>query len=229
MAYTFDPKLLGAHYTLGICIPYVWMEAHASASVGNLAREIKDSTNGISDIVLVPMGLNWTFGELQLNLQSFVYAPTGGYEVGRLANAGKNHWMFDEMIGASYMSQKTGTEVSGFFGYAVSTENNATNYHNGDIIHLEGVVQQYLPLGSKTTLLGIGVNGFLYQQVTGDSGSGARLGAFEGETAGVGPIVTFVYIKGKSALSVQVKWLPELDTQRRLSGDWVWVSAAYKF
>jgi hypothetical protein len=51
----------------------------------------------------------------------------------------------------------------------------------------------------KTTLLGIGVNGFFYQQVTGDSGSGARLGEFEGRTAGVGPILTFLRIKGKSA------------------------------
>jgi hypothetical protein len=127
------------------------------------------------------------------------------------------------------MSKKTGTELSAFFGYAVSTENNATQYRNGDIVHLEGVVQQYLPLGSKTTLLAIGVNGFFYQQVTGDSGSGARLGPFKSRTAGVGPILTFVNIRGKSALSVQLKWLPELDTKKRLRGDWFWISAGYKF
>jgi hypothetical protein len=228
-AYTFKPEVLGAHYTIGISIPYVWMDARAQASIGNLSRQITDSTNGISDIVLVPMGLNWTFGGVQLNFQSIVYAPTGGYEVGRLANAGKNHWLFDQTLGASYTSQKTGTELSAFAGYAVSTENNATQYRNGDIFHLEGVIQQYLPLGSKTTLLGIGVNGFFYQQVTGDSGSGATLGAFKGRTAGVGPMLTFVKIMGKSALSVQVKWLPELDTERRLNGDWVWVSGGFKF
>jgi len=82
---------------------------------------------------------------------------------------------------------------------------------------------------ASATLLGIGVNGFFYQQVSGDSGSGARLGDFEGRTAGVGPIVTLIMIIGKSALTVQVKWLPELDTRNRLEGDWVWVSAAYKF
>lgn len=229
MAYTFDPKVLGAHYTLGICLPYIWMNAQANASAGNLSRKITDSTNGISDLVLVPIGLNWTFGEVQLNFQSIVYAPTGSYDVGRLANAGKNHWLFDQTLGASYMSQKTGTELSAFFGYAISTENNATQYRNGDIIHLEGVLQQYLPLGSKTTLLAIGVNGFFYQQVTGDSGSGATLGPFKGRTAGVGPILSFVNIRGKSALSVQLKWLPELDTERRLRGDWFWISAGYKF
>jgi hypothetical protein len=90
-------------------------------------------------------------------------------------------------------------------------------------------LEQFLPLESKTTLLGIGVNGFFYQQVTGDSGSGARLGDFEARTAGIGPMVTLIKIIGKSALTVQVKWLPELDTRNRLNGDWLWVSAAYKF
>jgi len=228
-AYTFDPKILGAHYTLGLCVPYVWMDVKASASLGPHSRTIKDTTSNISDLALIPVGLNWTFGELQLNFQSIVFAPTGDFEVGRLANPGKNHWMFDQTIGASFMSQKTGTEVTGFFGYAVSTENPDTNYRNGDIIHLEGTVEQFLPLGSKTTLLGIGANAFYYQQVTGDSGSGARLGDFESRTAGVGPGVTLIKIIGKSALTLQVKWLPELDTKNRLNGDWVWVSAAYKF
>jgi hypothetical protein len=229
MAYTFEPKVLGAHYTLGLCVPYVWMDATANASLGGPGRTIKDSTSDLSDIVLVPVGLNWTFGQVQLNFQSLVYAPTGSFESGRLANAGKNHWLFDQTIGASFMSQKTGTEVTAFFGYAISTENPATNYRNGDIIHLEGVVQQFLPLGSKTTLLGIGANAFFYQQVTGDSGSGATLGDFEGRTAGVGPVLTFIHLEGKSALSVQFKWLPELSTERRLSGDWFWLSGGFKF
>ena len=102
-------------------------------------------------------------------------------------------------------------------------------YRNGDIIHLEGVIQQFLPPGSKTTLLGVGANAFLYDQVTGDSGSGARLGDFEGRSVGVGPIVTFGKVIGKSALVFQVKWPPELDPEKRLNGDWVWVSGGFKF
>lgn len=228
-AYTFTPKALGAHYTVGVCVPYIWMDATANVGVGPLTRTIRDSTSNISDIALVPVGLDWTFGQVQLNFQSVVYAPTGDFVVGALANPGKNHWMFDQTIGASFMSEKTGTEVSGFFGYAVSTENSATNYRNGDIIHLEGTLQQFFPLGSKTTLLGVGANGFLYQQVTGDSGSGATLGDFKGRAAGVGPVVTLIHIKGKSAMSLQFKWLPELDAEKRLSGDWFWFSGGYKF
>ncbi|MGH7938403.1 MAG: SphA family protein, partial [Bryobacteraceae bacterium] len=175
-SYTFGPTILGAHYTFGLALTYLWEDATATVSVGPLRRVIKDTASDISDTIITPVGLNWTFGEVQLNFQSVIYAPTGSYDVGALANAGKNHWMFDQVIGASYTSQKTGTELSGFFGYAVSTENPDTNYRNGNIIHLEGTVQQFLPLGSKTTLLGIGANAFFYKQVTGDSGSGATLG-----------------------------------------------------
>lgn len=228
-AYTLEPKILGGHYTVGVTIPYIWMDAKANLSVGRFGRTIKDSASDISDIILVPAALNWTFGEVQLNFQSAIFAPTGDFVVGALANPGKNHWTFDQVIGASYTSHKTGTELTGFFGYAVSTENPDTNYRNGDIIHLEGTVQQFLPLGSKTTLLGIGANAFFYQQVTGDSGSGATLGDFKGRDVGVGPVITFVKIIGKSALSVQVKWLPEIDTEKRLNGDWVWVSGGFKF
>jgi len=126
---------------------------------------------------------------------------------GQLANPGKNHWMFDWLLGLSYLSHKTGTEFTMFGGFAVSTEDPATHYRNGDLVQLEATLQQYLPL-SKQTLIGIGANAFYYQQVTADSGSGARLGGFEGTDFGVGPVVTLIHKAEKYNFSVQAKWLP---------------------
>jgi len=40
--------------------------------------------------------------------------------------------------------------------------------------------------------LAIGIHGFYLKQVTGDNGSGARLGSFKAETAGVGPAVLWI-------------------------------------
>jgi hypothetical protein len=74
-----------------------------------------------------------------------------------------------------------------FTGIGFSTEDEATHYQNGDVFHVEATLQQYLPLLSKQNLLGIGVNAFCYEQVTGDSGSGAKLGDFEGTDIGIGP------------------------------------------
>jgi hypothetical protein len=145
-----------------------------------------------------------------------------------LANVGKNHWMFDWLLGLSYLSHKTGTEFTLFGGFAVSTKDPTTDYHNGDVFHLEATLQQYLPL-SKQTLIGIGANAFYYQQVTGDSGKGALLGGFEGTDIGVGPVVTLIHKAEKYNFSLQAKWLPEIDTKHRVSGNWVWVLAGVQF
>jgi len=229
LTYTFRPTILGAHYTVSLSIPYVWVDVEAKVSlnprlfrsiIGNRTKTVRDGANGIADIFFVPFALNWTFGDLQVNPQFFMVAPTGDYQKGVLANPGKNHWMFDWLFGLSYLSHKTGTEFTIFGGFAVSTENSSTDYRSGDVFHLEATLQQYLPLG-KQTLIGVGANAFYYQQVTGDSGSGARLGGLEGTDIGVGPVVTLIHKAEKYNFSIQAKWLPEIQTKNRLNGDWV--------
>ena len=237
LTYTFRPTILGAHYTVSLSIPYVWVDVEAKVSlnprlfpsiIGNRTRTVRDGANGISDIFFVPFALNWTFGDLQVNPQIFVVAPTGDYQKGVLANPGKNHWMFDTLLGLSYFSHKTGTEFTIFGGFAVSTNDSATDYHNGNVFHLEATLQQYLPL-SNQTLIGVGVNEFYYQQESGDSGKGARLGGLEGTDVGVGPVLTLIHTTPKCNFSFQAKWLPEVYTKNRLSGNWVWVLAGVQF
>jgi hypothetical protein len=237
LTYTFRPTILAAHYTVSLSIPYVWVDVEAKVSlnprlfpsiIGNRTKTVSDGANGISDIFFVPFALNWTFGDLQVNPQFFVVAPTGDYQKGLLANVGKNHWTFDWLLGLSYLSHKTGTEFTMFGGFAVSTQDPATHYRSGDVFHLEATLQQYLPL-SKQTLIGVGANAFYYQQVTGDSGSGAILGGLEGTDIGVGPVVTLIHKAEKYNFSVQAKWLPEIDTKNRLNGNWVWVLAGVQF
>ena len=71
-------------------------------------------------------------------------------------------------------------------------------------------------------MIGLGANAFYYQQITGDSGSGAVLGDFQGRTVGVGPVLSYITKLGKTDVSVELKWLPELDVEHRLKGDYVW-------
>jgi hypothetical protein len=237
LAYTFRPTILGAHYTCSIAIPYVWADAEATVSlnprllptvIGTPTKTVRDGTNGLADIFVIPAALNWTIGDFQINPQFFVVAPTGEYQKGTLANNGKNHWMFDPVFGLSYFSHKTATEFTLIGGFAISTQDPATHYRNGDVCHLEATLQQYLPLG-KQTLLGVGANGFYYQQVTGDTGPGAVIGPNEGTDIGVGPVFTLIHKAAKYNFSAQVKWLPELYTNNRLAGNWVWVTAGMQF
>ena len=157
----------------------------------------------------------------------FIYAPTGDYEVGSLANLGRNYWTFDPTIGVSYSGAESGLNAALHTGFAINTENNDTRYKSGTVWHTELSVQQLLPVGKG--FLGIGFNAFYYDQITGDSGSGAALGDFKGQTYGIGPVLTYVLPCGDNTLLGELRWLPELETKNRLEGDYFWAKLVYQF
>jgi hypothetical protein len=192
-------------------------------------RTVKDSADGLGDMSLIPFMLGWTnlAPDLKLDTRLTIYAPTGDYTQGRLANVGKNYWTFEPGIMASWISSKIGTEISLYTGVDFNTENDATQYTSGTSLHLDLTVAQHLPLLGGVA--GVGANAFYYQQLTGDSGAGARLGDLEGMTAGIGPTISYILPIGKTQLLAELKWLPELDVDKRLKGDIVWLKVGFLF
>jgi hypothetical protein len=93
--------------------------------------------------------------------------------------------------------------------------------------HLDGTVAQHLPLFGG--FAGVGAEGFIYEQISADTGSGATLGSFEGHTYGVGPVVSYAHKIGKYDLAGEVKWLPEVDVNKRLKGNYLWVKLGIVF
>jgi hypothetical protein len=228
-------NVLGGGLAFGVAAPYVWMEVEGQAQRiapdGTLGpvTSVRDTANGIGDITIYPFMLGWTnlAPDLKVDARLGIYAPTGDYEVGRLANVGKNYWTFEPGIMASWLSSKIGTEVSLFTGVDFNLENQDMDYTSGTSLHLDLTVAQHLPLCGG--FLGVGANAFYYQQLTGDSGSAAVLGGFEGMTCGVGPVLSYVRQVGKSQLLAEVKWLPELDVDKRMKGDFIWFKVGFLF
>ena len=182
----------GLSYAMSATIPYVWLEV--SANLG--PKPVSSSVNGLGDIVLLPVQLNYAVcRDFHLDFRFGIYAPTGDYEVGRLANTSKNFWTFEPTLGLLYFGQKNGFEASVFTGMDFNTENQDTHYQSGDQFHVDGTLAQHFKLAGG--LAGVGVAGFWYDQVTGDSGSGATFGKFEGRTTGVGPVISYVTKIGK--------------------------------
>lgn len=60
--------------------------------------------------------------------------------------------------------------------------------------------------------------GYLYQQVTGDSGSGARVGAFESHVAGIGPQLGILFHAGDMQDYLNIKGYKEFSAQNRPAG-----------
>ncbi len=220
-------------FAVSATIPWVWMDVSADVGVtlpggnpGTIRR--KDSVDDIGDIVVMPLMLNYKFSDdFNANFRVGVYAPTGSYEVGRLANTGKNFWTVEPTLGLMYFGQKNGIEASLFTGFDFNTENDDTDYESGTQFHLDGTLAQHFPLGKG--LAGVGLGGYYYEQITGDSGAGAKFGAFEGLTAGLGPVLSWAGKWGDTDVIAELKWLHELETEKRLEGDYIWGKLVFKF
>lgn len=228
-------EFLGGGFAFGVAVPYVWLEVkgqaqriHPDGTLGPVVNT-SDSANGIGDLTIIPFMLGWTnlMKDLKLDARLSIYAPSGEYEVGQLANVGKNYWTFEPGILASWLSSKIGTEVSLYTGIDFNLQNQDMDYTSGTSLHLDLTVAQHLPLFGG--FLGIGANAFYYKQLTGDSGTDALLGDFEGMTTGVGPVLSYVRQMGKTQLLAELKWLPELDVDQRMKGDYVWFKFGFLF
>jgi hypothetical protein len=227
-------KLLGGNYAVGAAIPYVWMEVKGQVQRptlqgGTVTRTERDTANGLGDITFYPFMLGWSAlgGDLKYDVRLGIYIPTGDYEKGKLANVGKNYWTFEPMVSMSYISSKIGLELSAYAGVDFNTENNATDYQSGNQFHLAFTIAEHLPLLGG--IIGVGANGFYYEQISGDSGAPAFLGDFKGRTVGIGPVLSYITKVWNKDLVAEVKWLPELDVSHRMKGDIVWFKLAMQF
>jgi hypothetical protein len=232
--YTLPTKVLGGYYAFGVAIPYIWTkvkgEVQVTGPLGNtITRTARDKDSGIGDIALYPFLLGWTAlnGELKYDVRLYIYAPTGNYDKGKLANLGKNYWTFEPNVSVSYISSKIGLELSVFAGMDFNTENHKTDYRTGTQFHIDCTVAEHLPLFGG--IIGVGANVFYYQQITGDSGSGATLGDFKGRTVGVGPVLSYSTKIWKKDLVAEVKWLPEIEVKNRPKGDIIWFKLGMVF
>lgn len=225
--YTFEPKVAGAYYSVGAFVPYVWMDVDARITMAGSGARRNDSANGIGDLTLMPLLLAWDLDCWQIDLSLPIYAPTGDYDAGRLANPGLNHWTFDPTIAAAYSNESNGFNFASHAGIGFSTENSDTNYRNGTVFHFDASVQQMLPIGPG--ILAIGVEAFYMQQVSDDSGRGATLGGFRGRSTGVGPVLSYILPVGEQTFIAEARWLPELNTKNRLEGDYFWLKCVYQF
>jgi hypothetical protein len=93
--------------------------------------------------------------------------------------------------GYTYFDQKTGHEFSVVGGFPYNLMNPDLQYRNGNDFQVDWAASQFV---SKNVQ--IGLVGYVYQRVTGDSGPGAKLGPFLGRAIGIGPQIAFPSRRG---------------------------------
>lgn len=219
-------KVLGGNVGFGVLLPVgrqnvdVDVDAKVGLTLPNgrtvaagKSLRISDETFAIGD----PLGtafIGWSSGNWHSKLTGLVNVPIGAYDQAGLVNMGFNRWAADLTGALTWFDPKSGWEVSLAPGFTFNGENPDTNYKTGTEFHLEGAVMKHL---SKS--VAIGVAGYHYQQVTGDSGAGAVLGDFEGEVSAVGPNLTYNFVLGTTPVFTSLRWLHEFNAKNRLEGD----------
>ena len=216
-----DKKIAGGRYGFGGWVPVSYQDLSFTLDLGPQSRSVSDDLIGVGDVGVIPAYFWWDLGK-KVHIAAFeqITIPTGSYDINESLNNSLNYWSFDTNFAVTYLNEKKGYEISADIGYIYNTKNNATDYKTGQELHLDYMLNWYLSAAT-----GIGIQGFVYQQITGDSGSGAVLGPFKGEAAAIGPAVMwskqYKRKKGLKGLVFAAKWLHEFHAKHRLKGDYL--------
>ncbi|MBK1880642.1 SphA family protein [Pelagicoccus mobilis] len=218
-------ELFGAQYAFGGTLVAGKADIEAELTAGETSLRVADDKTSYGDITLVPGSFYWNNGSnWHFNQAFYVVAPVGDYDVNDVANIGLNYWTFETDFSATYMNEEKGQDYSFILGYGYNTENDDTDYQSGDEIHLDFVLNQFV-----SPTLALGVHGYFFKQLSGDSGAGAQLGDFKAEAAGVGPAVMWVPEKFGGEAAFVAKWIHEYDSENRMDGDHVFLSFMKSF
>jgi hypothetical protein len=227
-SYTFATPVLGGQLAVQMGTITGTTSANVNGTVSaslppfSLVRtdNIGDTTTGFGD--LYPLAsLKWNMGVN--NFMTYITGdiPVGNYSSTSLANLGIGHGAIDVGGGYTYFNPATGHEFSAVAGFTYNFINPTTQYQSGVDFHLDWGASQFL---SKQFF--IGLVGYAYDQVSGDSGSGDKVGAFESRVFSIGPQLGYIFpVAGKQGF-LGLKSYFEFAAQNRPEGWNTWLTFA---
>jgi hypothetical protein len=219
-SYAFAEPVLGGQLGLQVTGVYGRAKVDVNATLTGpggaaVSGAQGDSNTGIGD--LYPMAsLKWNRGVHNWMAYGMAGVPVGEYDRNRLANLGTNHWSLDGGGGYTYLNDKTGREFSAVLGVTYNFENEDTNYRNGNSWHLDWAASQFL-----SEKFHLGLVGYFYGQLSGDSGSGATLGDFKSQVSAIGPQAGWFLANN---WYLNLKGFYEFDAQNRPEGWNTWLT-----
>jgi hypothetical protein len=213
-AYAPETKILGGQLNLGLGFGLGYNHTTAAITLSNppLAISRSQSVTGATDLYPT-VSLAWNMGTSNWMVYGSGDAPVGAYNPKDLANVGIGHGAADLGGGYTYLDPTKGHEFTAVAGFTFNLENPQTHYTNGIDFHLDWAASQFL---SEHWL--VGVVGFVYDQVSGDSGSGDRVGSFESQVAAVGPQVGYLFAVAGRPAYINARGYWEFSAQHRVEG-----------
>ena len=208
-------EVLNGRLAYGVVVPVVHQDltANATLDLGGvvIGGSENDKATAIGDPLLTAI-LGWSEGNLHTTLNMLLNIPIGDYNEGELTNAGFNRWAFDATVVLTYLNPETGFELTVAPGVTFNGKNRDTDYRSGNEFHLEFAAMQHL-----SEKYAIGINGYYYDQITGDSGSATD--DFKGRVTALGPALNFNFSLGNLPVFGKAKYLREFNVKNRLEGN----------
>ena len=185
-----------------------WAAIAPWVTVGATVNGNSQTKSGLGDMTFGP-ALGWNLSEsLHLVAAVDVNAPTGQYNQADLINPGRNYWNMEPVLAISYVQQH-GVNADLKLMYDINGSNQATHYRSGQELHAD------YALGWGFGQFVAGVGGYVYQQVTDDSGPGAPEDGNRGRAVAIGP--SFKYDNGKGWF-ITAKYEKEFLVENRPRG-----------
>ncbi len=228
-SYTFATPVLGGQLAINLLIPYGHQRADIDATVAGAlgpigfasSRSVSQSLTAFGDVFVQPT-LKWNQGVHNYMVYGMWNFPVGDYDASRLVNLGLGHWTADGGAGYTYFNPQTGWEYSGVAGFTYNFKNPDLQYQNGVDFHFDYGVSRFMAKNVH-----VGLVGYAYQQITGDSGSGATLGDFKSRVFGVGPQIGFIFPVGEVQGYLNLKGYKEFSAENRPQGWNFWITLAF--
>ncbi|WP_430390047.1 SphA family protein [Dyella sp. 20L07] len=221
--YIWNTKPSSWNYASMVTVPFADVDVTAKAQIGRLGGSAKDSASGLFDVFFAPVIASHHFNETQhVSVSLYIYAPTGEYEKGQLANVSLNNWTFSPTVGYTQLFQHGSLEWSLTSAVDFYTKDNATDYQNGAVFRIDSLLIKRLPSG-----WGFGAVGGWIEQIADDTGPTAdRLNGFKGRSLALGPMATYLKKWQGGQVEFSFKWLHEFDVKNRLKGSPAMLSAS---
>ena len=225
-SYVFATPFLGGQASATLLTIYgnnsTSLNATATGTVGPIpftkSIALQQDTSGVGDLI-PQFAVRWNAGVN--NYMAYITGdiPAGTYHSSNLANIGIGHGAIDGGVGYTYFDPKSGHEFSIVTGLTGNFENTSTNYTSGVDWHLDWGASQFL---SKQVM--VGLVGYIYDQLTPDSGCAPVLCPFESRVLGVGPQIGYLFPVGSMQGYLNLKAYGEFDNADRPDGWNAWVT-----
>ncbi len=216
-SWVLPAEVLGGNLAVGVILPAGQPQVAADillnpTQVGPIGGRASDTAFVFGDPV-ASMALGWHAGNWHWNITGLLNIPVGDYREGEIANLAFHRVAADLSAAVTWLDPASGWEVSAAAGFTFNGTNPVTDYTTGTEFHAEWAVTKML-----TKQLSIGIVGYYYDQITGDSGPGARLGPFEGRATALGGTLAYNFALGDTPVSTRIKVYREFDVVHRLEG-----------